>query len=88
MAPGCSQDIREIVHVPWSLERNPGGGAFAWYEPAQHTRYLSTAGAPLWPVQAGGPCRVTFAGEHLALIQGWLQGAMQSALAALRDATR
>lgn len=87
VAPGCAQDIVDVEHVPWTLERNPAGGAFAWYEPAQHTRYQSVAGAPLWPVATGGPYRVTFAGEHLALIQGWLQGAMQSALCALRDST-
>lgn len=84
MAPGCSRHELEIVHVAWSVERNPGGGALAWYEPAQHSRYQSVLGRPCFAADGRRNAQITFAGEHLGLIQGWLQGAMQSALYALR----
>ena len=87
VAPGSTREILDIKHVPWTLEPNPAGGAFSWFEPAQQTRYQSVAGAPLWPLPNSRSHRVTFAGEHLGLLQGWLQGAMQSALAALKAST-
>ena len=61
----------------WPNEDNPGGGAFAYFEPTEQRRY-----GP-WLCRPHGD-RVFFAGEHHGVAQGWIQGAIQSALAAVR----
>lgn len=62
----------------WSWDTHPwSGGAFAWFMPGQHTalhRYV---------VASEG--RIFFAGEHASLTHTWMQGALESALVAVRE---
>lgn len=64
--------------IGWSWDRHPwSGGAFAWFNPGQHTalhRHL---------LEPEG--RVHFAGEHASLTHTWMQGALESALRAVRE---
>lgn len=85
--PGCSKYLIDIVHWPWDSQSNPGGGGFAWYTPGQQSRYQGAATKP-HRIASNGPSLVCFAGEHLGLIQGWVQGAMQTALSAVLQACR
>jgi monoamine oxidase len=80
--PGCSKHLTDLVHWSWDAQSNPGGGAFAWYQPGQHSRYQEVATRP-YPVATPTEAKVFFAGEHLGLIQGWLQSAMITALDAV-----
>jgi len=80
--PGSSKQLIDLVHWPWDAQTNPGGGAFAWYQPGQQSRYQEAATRP-HPTAAP---RVFFAGEHLGLIQGWIQAAMITALDAVMRA--
>jgi monoamine oxidase len=82
--PGSTKQLTELVHWSWDAQSNPGGGAFAWYQPGQQSRYQeSAARAHPQPVTQA---RVFFAGEHLGIIQGWLQSAMVTALDAVMRA--
>lgn len=64
--------------VGWSWDRHPwSGGAFAWFNPGQHSalhRHL---------LEPDG--RIHFAGEHASLSHTWIQGALESALRAVKD---
>jgi monoamine oxidase len=82
--PGCSKYLVDLKHWPWDAQSNPGGGAFAWYRPGQQARYQAAA-SRAHRTRANGPNQVCFAGEHLGLIQGWIQGAMQTAISAVGD---
>ncbi len=78
--PGIAADVDDIVHCNWDVQTGMGGGAFAHLTPGEHARYLSVLGAPH---PADRP-RVFFAGEHLSGAHAWCQGAVQSALGAVR----
>jgi monoamine oxidase len=80
--PGCSNSLIDLIHWPWNNQSNPGGGGFAWYCPGQQSRYQSHLTRP-HRLTTESPNIVCFAGEHLGLIQGWIQGAMQTALSAV-----
>jgi monoamine oxidase len=80
--PGSSKQLIDLVHWPWDAQTNPGGGAFAWYQPGQQSRYQEAATAP-HSASATSKTKVHFAGEHLGLIQGWIQSAMVTALDAV-----
>lgn len=73
--------LEDIIHISWDEASNPGGGAFAFYSPAEQRRYQRALCAP---VPSDEP-RVFFAGEHVGVLQGWIQSAIQSALAAAID---
>ena len=83
--PGSSKHLTDLVHWPWDAQTNPGGGAFAWYQPGQQSRYQEAATRP-YPDLEPWKARVYFAGEHLGLIQGWIQSAMITALDAVMRA--
>ena len=83
--PGCSQYLIDLKHWPWDNQSNPGGGGFAWYRPGQQSRYQEPGTKPHRQATRG-PNLVCFAGEHLGLLQGWIQGAMQTALSAVLQA--
>jgi monoamine oxidase len=64
----------------WSWDNHPNsGGAFAWYLPGQyaalHRHVISPEG------------RIFFAGEHASVTHTWMQGALESALRAVREMT-
>ena len=62
----------------WSWDNHPwSGGAFAWFMPGQHSALYRHAVAP--------EGRVFFAGEHASLTHTWIQGALESALRAVRE---
>jgi monoamine oxidase len=62
----------------WSWDTHPwSSGAFAWFLPGQHTALYRDVTAP--------EGRVFFAGEHASLAHTWMQGALESALRAVRD---
>lgn len=62
----------------WSWDNHPySGGAFAWFMPGQHSSLHRHLIAP-----AG---RLYFAGEHASLTHTWMQGALESALRAVRE---
>jgi len=68
--------LRHTASWNWDTHRWTGG-AFAWFMPDQHTalhRHL---------VALEG--RLFFAGEHISLTHTWMQGALESALQAIRD---
>lgn len=64
--------------VSWSWDRHPwSSGAFAWFNPGQHTalhRHL---------LEPEG--RIHFAGEHASLSHTWMQGALESALRVVKE---
>ncbi|MGV3661232.1 MAG: FAD-dependent oxidoreductase [Prosthecobacter sp.] len=64
--------------IGWAWDRHPwSGGAFAWFNPGQHTalhRHL---------LEPEG--RIHFAGEHASLTHTWMQGALESALRAVKE---
>jgi monoamine oxidase len=71
---------REMVRrtASWSWDNHPwSSGAFAWFLPGQHTALYRDVIAP--------EGRVFFAGEHASLAHTWMQGALESALRAVRD---
>jgi len=80
--PEASKQVDDLIHWPWDGHTNPGGGAFAWYQPGQQTRYQEAMTRP-HPGSTAKVARVFFAGEHLGLIQGWIQSAMTTALDAV-----
>jgi monoamine oxidase len=62
----------------WSWDTHPwSGGAFAWFLPGQHTALHRHVIAP--------EGRIFFAGEHASLTHTWMQGALESALVAVRE---
>jgi len=62
----------------WSWDNHPwSGGAFAWFMPGQHSTLYRHILAP--------EGRVFFAGEHASLTHTWIQGALESALRAVRE---
>lgn len=64
--------------VGWSWDRHPwSGGAFAWFNPGQHTALHSHLLEP--------EGRIHFAGEHASLTHTWMQGALESALRAVKE---
>lgn len=77
--------VEDVVHCVWDAESNPGHGAFACFAPGQQRRYQAALCEP-WPYNRNGhPPRVFFAGEHVAVMHGWIQSALQSALTAVED---
>lgn len=79
--PGISADIEGIRHCCWVEQSTPVGGAWTIFEPGKHQRYQDALCAP-HPV---GVPRVFFAGEHLCVLHGWMQSAIQSSLQAIID---
>jgi monoamine oxidase len=73
--------LEEIVHISWDAASDPGGGAFAFFAPGEQRRYQRELCAP---IPSDEP-RVFFAGEHVGVTQGWMQGSIQSAIAAAID---
>jgi monoamine oxidase len=62
----------------WSWDRHPwSGGAFAWFLPGQHSALHRHIVAP--------EGRIYLAGEHVSLSHTWMQGALESALRAVRE---
>jgi monoamine oxidase len=62
----------------WSWDAHPwSGGAFAWFMPGQHTALHRHVVSP--------EARIFFAGEHASLSHTWMQGALESALRAVRE---
>jgi len=62
----------------WNWDTHPwSGGAFAWFMPGQHTALHRHVAAP--------EGRIYFAGEHASLTHTWMQGALESALVAVRE---
>jgi len=62
----------------WSWDTHPwSGGAFAWFLPGQHVALHRHVVAP--------EGRIHFAGEHASLAHTWMQGALESALVAVRE---
>ncbi|RFU84013.1 FAD-dependent oxidoreductase [Streptomyces triticagri] len=78
--PGISATVDDIVHWNWDEQPGIAGGAFAYLAPGQHARYLADLGAPH---PAPRP-RIFFAGEQLSVAHAWIQGALESALVAVR----
>ncbi len=78
--PGIAATVDDVVHWNWDEQPGIGGGAFAYLAPGQHARYLKDLGAP-HPVTRP---RVFFAGEQLSVAHAWIQGALDSALIAVR----
>ena len=62
----------------WCWDNHPlSGGAFAWFMPGQHSALHRHLVAP--------EGRMYFAGEHASLTHTWMQGALESALRAVRE---
>lgn len=80
--PGIKNDIVEIEHWSWDTQSNPGGGAWATFEPGERGRYQEALVAP-YPTGDASDSRVFFAGEHLGISHGWIQSAIQTAQGAV-----
>jgi monoamine oxidase len=78
MHPQLAEKNMVARTVSWSWDRHPwSGGAFAWFNPGQHSalhRHI---------VEPEG--RIHFAGEHTSLTHTWMQGALESALRAVKE---
>jgi monoamine oxidase len=72
--------IGDPIHWSWDAYNSPAGGAFSWFAPGEQGRYQAALCEPLYD-DTGNP-RIFFAGEHVGVTQGWIQGAIQSAVAA------
>lgn len=72
--------VEDVVHIAWDGQLTPGGGAFAFFAPAEQARYQAGLCAPL---PSPDDARIFFAGEHIGIVHGWMQSAIQSALAAV-----
>jgi len=72
--PGARQELRSALSVPWARIPWSAGCAGVWRDKARK-RDL--------PRLATGDRRVLFAGEHISHIPAWMEGAVQSAHAAL-----
>ncbi len=73
-------DQKKILRrtASWSCDNHRwSGGAFAWFMPGQHTALHQHIIAP--------EGRIFFAGEHVSLTHTWMQGALESALVAIRE---
>ncbi len=68
--------LRRTASWSWDNHRW-SGGAFAWFMPGQHTALHRHIIAP--------EGRIFFAGEHTSLTHTWMQGALESALRAVRE---
>ncbi|WP_280447096.1 flavin monoamine oxidase family protein [Nocardia brasiliensis] len=79
--PDLRRQMDDAVHISWDTERNPGGGAFAYFAPGEHDRYQAALVEP-HPIESP---RVFFAGEHVSVVHAWMQGAVQSSLDAVLD---
>jgi monoamine oxidase len=73
------QDPTLVRHTAsWSWDNHPlSGGAFAWFNPGQHSALHRYIVAP--------EGRVYFAGEHASLTHTWMQGALESGVRAVRE---
>ncbi len=71
----------EVVHLFWDDASSAGYGAFAFFAPGEHNLYQSAMCEPF----PSGRARVFFAGEHLSIAHGWIQGAIQTSLHATRQ---
>lgn len=69
-------EVRRTASWSWDNHRW-SGGAFAWFMPGQWTALHRHVAAP--------EGRIHFAGEHVSLTHTWMQGALESALVAVRD---
>jgi monoamine oxidase len=68
--------VRETAS--WSWDNHPlASGAFAWFNPGQHTTLYRDLIAP--------EGRIYLAGEHASLTHTWMQGALESGLRATRE---
>lgn len=72
--PGIAAQIIDIKHLCWDLQTATGGGAFAHYLPGERQRVQQHL-QHSWP---HGDAKVWFAGEHLSVFHGWIEGALQS----------
>ncbi|HEX2051040.1 MAG TPA: NAD(P)/FAD-dependent oxidoreductase [Actinomycetota bacterium] len=80
--PNADSHIQRIVHRVWGDWPSPGGGGFAYFRPTEQRKYGGILCRPHPDPSRGAHPRVFFAGEHDGVAQGWIQGAVQSALAA------
>ncbi len=78
--PTIEKYVEGTVSIAWDTQTNPGYGAHAFFGPGEHQRYQKVLTEP-FPKEAP---RVFFAGEHLGIIHGCIQGAIQTALAATK----
>ncbi|MEM6332642.1 MAG: NAD(P)/FAD-dependent oxidoreductase [Planctomycetota bacterium] len=70
--------IDEVAEINWGMQECPGFGAFAYFSPGEHGRRQKGLCEP-HPLESP---RVFFAGEHLSISHAWIQGAIQTGLAA------
>ncbi len=74
--PSAGAEVEAIAVIDWDAE--PWArGAYAWFRPGQLTSLMR-------PLTAPEGC-IHFAGEHLSIASGWMQGALDSGLRAARE---
>jgi len=73
---GSEAALRRTATWSWDNHRW-SSGAFAWFMPGQHSALHRHIIAP--------EGRIHFAGEHTSLTHTWIQGALESALRAVRE---
>ncbi|MEM7592094.1 MAG: NAD(P)/FAD-dependent oxidoreductase [Cyanobacteria bacterium P01_A01_bin.83] len=77
--PEIEQYTDDIIHSIWDENNEPGSGSYAYFAPGERENYQPFLGQP-YPIN--NP-RVFFAGEHLAINHASVQGAVQTAVAAV-----
>jgi monoamine oxidase len=81
--PKNEEYLEDVVHWSWDEQSNPGGGAFGFFAPRMQQRYQKLLCEPV--LDSSNRPRILFAGEHAAIAQGWIQGSVQTATAAVID---
>jgi len=81
---GIRKDIldvkHDVEHCSWIEGSTPSGGAWTYHGAGSHERYQD---ALCEAHPAGREPQVFFAGEHLCVLHGWMQSAIQSSLEAV-----
>ncbi len=77
--PGVRKNVVRSASKAWD-EDEWSRGAFAWFRPGEMIDLRPRLQQPV--------DRVIFAGEHLSNYPGWMQGALESGLRAVAEATR
>ncbi len=77
--PQIDPHVDQVVHYIWDEDHQPGSGAYAFFAPGEREQFQGWLGLP-YPQERP---RVFFAGEHLAINHASVQGAVQTAIAAI-----
>lgn len=79
VADYLDKEPAHVRHIFWDQDAGVAGGALAHFTACDHQRRQDALTRPIY---VDGRPRVFFAGEHVAVLHAWIQGALQTSLAA------